>query len=73
MSNSSDQILRFKEVMSRVSLGRSSIYHLIKKGIFPRPIKLGERSVGWLETDIKTFLGKRVQERTEFETLSRGA
>ena len=41
------QILRRKDVEATVGLSRSTIYHLISQGLFPAPIKLGKRAVGW--------------------------
>jgi prophage regulatory protein len=56
-------ILRRKQVESRTGLSRSTIYLRIKKGTFPKPIKLGERAVGWLEQEIDSWLDERVQHR----------
>lgn len=53
---------RLPRVRARVDLSRSSIYDLIAKGKFPRPIKLGARSVGWLDSDIDNWLRERVAE-----------
>jgi prophage regulatory protein len=47
-------------VQSRVALCRSSIYAAIKKGTFPAPIRLGERAVGWLESDVNFWLAERI-------------
>jgi prophage regulatory protein len=58
-------ILRRKQVESRVGLSRSTIYDGIKAGTFPKPIQLGPRSVGWLESEISTWLEQRIaQSRT---------
>jgi prophage regulatory protein len=54
-------VLRLPTVKSRVSLSRSSIYAAIAKNAFPSPIKLGERAVGWLESDIEAWLTSRIQ------------
>jgi prophage regulatory protein len=42
-------------------LSRSSIYLNISKGTFPKPIHLGARSVGWLESDIDNWIDARIQ------------
>ena len=47
-----DRILRFPEVKSASGLKRSSIYNRIKEGLFPKPITLGPRMVGWRESEI---------------------
>lgn len=39
------------------------IYELMAAGKFPRPIKLGDRAVGWLESDIASWQAKRIAER----------
>ena len=59
----SSSILRRKQVESRTGLSRSTIYLRIKKGTFPKPIKLGERAVGWLESEIYDWLDEKIQIR----------
>lgn len=58
MSNS---ILRLPQVKIRVGLSRSSIYLAISQGNFPRPVNLGARAVGWLESEIEAWLSQRVE------------
>jgi prophage regulatory protein len=57
------KILRRGEVEQATGLPRATIYDKIAKGMFPRPIKLGKRSVGWLETEITEWQQARVVER----------
>lgn len=52
-------ILRLPKVQSKVSLGKSSIYAGMKKGTFPKAYKLGERAIGWFESDITAWLESR--------------
>jgi len=54
------QILRRPEVSSRTGLARSTLYAAIAAGRFPPPVKIGPRSVGWLETEIQSWLAERV-------------
>ena len=51
-----DKILRLTEVKLRTGLSRSSIYLYVKSRCFPPAIKLGRRSVGWLEADIQGWI-----------------
>ena len=53
------QILRRKDVEALVGLSRSTIYYLISQGLFPAPIKLGKRAVGWKVSDIETWVNDR--------------
>lgn len=55
-----NRILKLPEVIQKTGLSRSTIYAYKKEGIFPEPIKLGRRSVGWIEQDIEKWIeGKR--------------
>ena len=53
--------LRRKQVESRTGLSRSTIYHYIKDGLFPTPVPLGPRAVGWLESDVSEWIAGRVK------------
>lgn len=52
--------LRRKSVEMRTGLKRSTIYELIQEKSFPRPITIGSRAVGWLESDIDKWICERV-------------
>ncbi len=54
--NYKERILRLTEVKARTGLSRSTIYLKVSKGHFPRPVNLGERCVGWLESEIDTWI-----------------
>ncbi len=53
------RVLRRPEVEDRTGLARSTIYKLIGQGEFPEPIKLGSRSVGWVEGEIERWIESR--------------
>ena len=57
------KVLRLPDVIARVGLKRASIYQRIQMGIFPKPVPLGARAVGWLEHEIIAWLNERVQMR----------
>jgi len=54
------RILRLPEVKANVGLSRSTIYLRIEEGSFPKPISLGARAVGWLESDIEAWITERI-------------
>lgn len=58
-------ILRRKTVESRTGLSRSSIYQKMADGEFPKPISIGARAVGWLETTINDWIADRVAVSTK--------
>ena len=53
-------LIRRKEVLARVALSRSSLYGLMKSGKFPKSIKISARAVGWLESDIDSFIASKI-------------
>ena len=54
-------ILRLPAVKTRTGLSRSTIYLRVSEGTFPRPVSLGARAVGWLESEIEAWLSALVQ------------
>lgn len=53
-------IKRLNGVKSMVGLSRSTIYALMAAGKFPKSISLGERSVGWLESEVEEWIDSKV-------------
>lgn len=56
-----DTILRLPGVKARTGLSRSTIYDKIQKKEFPAPVKLGERAVGWLDSEIDAWVHQLVE------------
>jgi prophage regulatory protein len=54
-------ILRLPLVKARTGLSRSTIYQRVGEGTFPRPMNLGARAVGWLETEIDGWLTAQIE------------
>jgi len=54
-------ILRIRSVISRTGLSRSMIYNMIAKGEFPHPISLGQRSVGWIKSEVVAWVINRME------------
>jgi prophage regulatory protein len=65
-------ILRLPDVKRSTGLSRSTIYLRITQGAFPKPISLGGRAVGWLETEIQQWLQRRI-DASRGESMSAGA
>ena len=63
------KIIRLNQVKDVTGLGRSTIYKYIAEGSFPKPISLGDRCVGWLESEIYDWILARVAERDLQETV----
>jgi len=55
-------ILRLPAVKQSTGLSRSTIYLRVAQGTFPQPVRLGGRSVGWLEHEVEEWVQKRIDE-----------
>lgn len=56
-------ILRRPQVIARTGLKRTAIQDRIRAGTFPRPVSLGARAVGWVESEITAWIASRAAER----------
>ncbi len=57
------RILRLPEVQTKTGLKHSAIYERINLGTFPRPIPLGAKARGFLESEINAWIEQRLAER----------
>jgi prophage regulatory protein len=56
------RFLRLPEVLARTGLSRSTIYVRLDQGRFPRPVSLGGRAVGWIESEVDEWIRERIDE-----------
>ncbi len=54
------RIIRLKEVIYSTGLARSTIYRYIGEGTFPKPVSLGDRCVGWVDTEVQEWILARI-------------
>ncbi|MFS2222000.1 helix-turn-helix transcriptional regulator [Pantoea sp. B65] len=65
MNPSETRMLRLKAVVAKTGVGRSTIYDWLNPksprhdGSFPKQRRLGQQSVGWLESEIDEWLLQR--------------
>ena len=57
------RVERIPAVLSRTGLSRSSLYALVARGEFPRPVKLSARSVAFLSDEINGWIAERAAAR----------
>lgn len=56
------KIIRMRQLVLRIGLGRSTIYDRINKNsprydtTFPKPIKIGVSAVGWIESEVDDWI-----------------
>ena len=51
-----ERLLRLAEVRNRVGLGKTSIYEMVGKGLFPRPFRITSTAVRWSEREIDAWI-----------------
>ena len=66
-----DRLLRLEEVGARCGISRSTIYRLMREGDFPEPIKVGERAVRWLESEMDRWVASRPRAKGQNGVISR--
>lgn len=54
-----NQYLRLPSVKEATGLSRSTIWRLEEKGEFPKRRKLSKQSVGWLKSDLDSWIASR--------------
>jgi prophage regulatory protein len=57
------KLIKLPQVMQITTLSRATVYRLIAKGEFPKQIKLGPRSSGWLESEIDSWISDCASKR----------
>lgn len=55
-----DSFLRQSQVSKVTSLGKSTLYSLMARGLFPRPIHLSERCVAWPASSVFEWMDQRI-------------
>ncbi len=60
---SSMNILRLPEVRQRTGRSRSRIYADVQAGTFPKPINIGPRAIGWIQSEVDDWIAARIAER----------
>lgn len=56
------RLVRLREVIHRVGLGKTAIYARIRAGEFPKPVDLGG-VVAWVESDVDTWIEAKIAAR----------
>ena len=51
-----EKLLKLKEVLTRLRISKSTWYDGVSRKEFPQPVRIGTRTVAWLESDIEAYL-----------------
>jgi len=53
---STERLLRRREVEAITGLSRSGLYRLMEEGEFPRPLRVGRASVRWRLSEVQAWI-----------------
>jgi prophage regulatory protein len=54
-----DEFWSVRTIMAKTGLARSTIYLYVKHGLFPRQRRLAPGRVGWLASEVRTWITSR--------------
>lgn len=63
MHHQNVKMLRIGEVCLRIGLSKSHVRRLIESCGFPSPVPLGPRAVGFVESEVESWLRQRIATR----------
>ena len=53
-------LYRISPLVKNIGVSKSTIWLWVKEGSFPKPIRLGKKSVAWLGSDIENWIQSRI-------------
>jgi prophage regulatory protein len=60
-----NRIIRKKQLTDFTGLKRTALEDAVKRGDFPKPVKIGPRAIGWLEDDIAQWQRGMIAKRDD--------
>lgn len=71
-----DMLLKRTEVEKMLSLGRQSLYHLMKNNGFPQPVRLSSKRIAWVKDEVCEWIAAQprgTHDKAEFFPFKRRA
>ena len=59
------KLIKINDVTAMTGLSKSHLYALVQQGIFPKPVKLTERSSAWVESEVQAWIDTRIAQRDQ--------
>ena len=56
-------MLKRLAVQEKAGLSKTALYQKISEGTFPKPVRLGRKAVGWIESELDAWIADRVAQR----------
>ncbi|MGB2538478.1 MULTISPECIES: helix-turn-helix transcriptional regulator [Hafnia] len=58
----SQSFIRLSEVQRRTGYSKAWIYRLMSQGKFPASVKIGSRSIAFIESEVDEWINSRIEE-----------
>ncbi|AOP43939.1 MULTISPECIES: helix-turn-helix transcriptional regulator [Edwardsiella] len=58
----SQSLIRLSEVQRRTGYSKAWIYRLLKENRFPQSVKIGSRSIAFVESEVDDWINQRIAE-----------
>ena len=55
------KFLRMPAVLERTGLSRSTVYDMMDRGEFPRPVKIGVRAIAWPIERVDQWMAEKAE------------
>jgi len=62
-----DRLLRIPEVETITGIRKTTIYHLMNRGEFPRSVQITPRCVAWPESKVRAWVQERIAAAAQHE------
>ena len=62
MSENARSFIRLAEVKRRNGYSKAWLYRLISQNRFPKPVKIGARSIAFVEGEVDAWISERIAE-----------
>lgn len=63
VSNNSIALLRLPQVIAITGLTKQKIYELIREDLFPKQVRITDRSVAWVKTEVEDWVNNLIAQR----------
>lgn len=63
----SNKIMRLPAVLAEIGLSKTTLYNRVESGLWPKPVSLGPRAVGWPAREVLELNAAVIAGRSEEE------
>jgi predicted DNA-binding transcriptional regulator AlpA len=63
MNLNNQTFLLFEEVLLRVRFSRATLYREMRRGAFPKPVRIARNRIAWIQAETDKWAAERANER----------